>query len=328
VAGFATRIRSVGTHLLHSFFKLTSVGIGVARRAGAVFEAILRNILCLGRGFFFVTIAAGDGNMSSGQQEAGLLVLRQSESRGPESIERVALLTAVEVGRRGELPLMFVFVAIHAAIKFDFVDCFFTSWDVALRALQRRMFALQRVGGRGMLVQAELGRLKSIHGVAGRAFSSIGPRGELALVLIFMAVHAALKGNRLFKVAAAVTLHAFHSLMFPKQRVFGLGVIKVLIERCRRNPLPTAGVVAILATLLGKTSMVWIRVAIGTLAEGYSDIARLIVGSGRVALLAGYLRVQAGQWVSRLGVIELPAANPERCNLPTAVVVTLQTVLA
>lgn len=44
--------------------------------------------------------------------------------------------------------------------------------------------------------------------------------------------------------------------------------------------------------------------AVGTLAKGYSRVARLSVRPRRMAFLAGHLRVQSSQRIARLGMVE------------------------
>lgn len=104
-----------------------------------------------------------------------------------------------------------------------------------------------------------------------------------------MAVHALPKNQRLLEIASAVALHTFHLSVLAQQWVPGLGVIEFLADRRHRNLFPAADVVTGLATLRGKTAMMRIAVAVRALLERDPGIARLIVRSGRMALLAGHL---------------------------------------
>ena len=76
-----------------------------------------------------------------------------------------------------------------------------------------------------------------------------------------------------------------------------------------------------LATL-GEAAMVRIAVTIGTLAKGDAGITGLVVGPGRVTLLASHLGVQSGQRVARFGVVELADSH----GLPVIVGVALEAV--
>ncbi len=110
--------------------------------------------------------------------------------------------------------------------------------------------------------------------------------------------------------------------MPPQQRVFGLAVIEVLGQPGLGDALPAAGVVTGLAALLTEAATVGIGVTIGTFPKRQSLVARLIVRSGRVALLASDLGVQSSQWIARFRVIELS------CHaFPIIEVMALQAVL-
>lgn len=61
---------------------------------------------------------------------------------------------------------MFVGVTIRAVTKLHRIDRGFALRNMALRALERGMFALQRVGGRSVLFQSESRGLKAVGGVA------------------------------------------------------------------------------------------------------------------------------------------------------------------
>lgn len=76
-----------------------------------------------------------------------------------------------------------------------------------------------------------------------------------------------------------------------------------------------------LATLFHETGAMRIAVAVRTLAERQADVARLVVRSRSMALLASHLRMQPGQRVSRLRVIELLYRL-----LPVVVVVALKAI--
>ena len=167
--------------------------------------------------------------MPACQHKPGLLVLRQGEGGRPISIQRVALLAAVQVGRRGELSLVLVFVAVPAARELDLVQRVSALGDVTLRALHGGVLGFERVSGRRVLFHAKFRRFESFHGVTRGAFPTISPLDELAFMLVLMAIHALLEGDRLLEIAAPMALQAIDTLVFPDQRVLGLGVVKVLV---------------------------------------------------------------------------------------------------
>lgn len=156
-----------------------------------------------------------------------------------------------------------------------------------------------------MFLDPEGGRLKSLDVVTGGALALICPLHELAVVLVLVAVQAALKGEWLLEIAAAMTPQAIDRLMLAFQRILGFSVIETLVDGFQRNPFPSGGVMARLAALLRKTAVMWIRVAIRAAVECQAHVARLVIRSGRMTLGAGHLRMQAAQRIARLVVVEL-----------------------
>ena len=77
---------------------------------------------------------------------------------------------------------------------------------MALRALQPRVRALQRILARSMLFYCEQRRLPSLHVVARGAFTAIGAFGELPVVCILVAIHALLEGKGLLEISTSMTL--------------------------------------------------------------------------------------------------------------------------
>lgn len=297
--------------------------ICVARGTGAIFKSVNRRVFYLCCRSLLVAITTGDRDVSSGQHKPGLLVLRQSEGGRPIPIYGVALLAAVQVRHGCELSLMLVLVAIQAARELDPVEGRAALGDVTLGALHRGVLGFERVSGRGVLFDTKFCRFESLYCMAGGAFPSICALYELTLVLILVAIHALLEGDRSLEIAAPVALEAINALMFPHQRIFGLGVIKALVERRSRNPLPATCVVARLAALLSKTSPVWVAMAVRAFSKRQTKITRLVVRSGRVALLATHLGVQSRQRIASFGMVKL-----SRSNFPVVIVVALQAILA
>lgn len=89
--------------------------------------------------------------------------------------------------------------------------------------------------------------------------------------------------------------------MLAQQRILGFGVI----ESCRYESLfPSARVMAGLAALLFECAPVWVGMTRGAAVKFQSDIPRLPVDAGCVALQAAHLRVGSAQRILCLRVIE------------------------
>ena len=166
-------------------------------------------------------------------------------------------------------------------------------------------------------------RLPSLHGVAWEALAAAMTFRKLSIVRIgLVAVRALAENQRLLEVAVSVALFAADRRVLAFQRVLGFRVIEILVHRLLRDSLPTRGGVAG-GTCLGEAAVVRVLVAIGTQVERNTCIPRLAIRSVGVALRALHLRVETGQRIARLRVIEL-VANLQL--LPVFVVVTLQAV--
>lgn len=102
-----------------------------------------------------VTIGARNRNVPARQHEVRLLVLGQAERGRLVSLEVMAAVARIKVGRRRKLPRMLVRVTIHAAVEFDLEQRLLPLRDVTLRAFQTRMPALQRIRARGVLLRGK-----------------------------------------------------------------------------------------------------------------------------------------------------------------------------
>jgi hypothetical protein len=129
---------------------------------------------------------------------------RQAKRGRPISLKVVALITAIQVRRAGELALMLVLVAIRALRKFHPIERVFALGEVAFRALDRGVLLYEGVCGGCVLLYSERCRFKSLHVVAGCAVPFVGTLQELAIVLILVTVETSLEGQRLLEVAASV----------------------------------------------------------------------------------------------------------------------------
>lgn len=251
-----------------------------------------------------MAIRAGHRHVPARQQKVCFLVLGQSERGRFVRFQIVAAVASVEIRCRRELVGVPIAVAISAALKFNLEQRVLTLRDMALRALQPGVRALQWIRAESMFFDREHRRLPSLYVVTRGALAAVRTLGELAVVRVPMAIHALLEGKRLLEISTGMALRAIDADVFSQQRKLRSGVIKVLVYALRRNFLPAAGGVAGLAALR-KTAAVRILVAVRTLVERNPDVLRLAIGSVRVALRALHLRMQSGQRITRLRVIEL-----------------------
>lgn len=259
--------------------------------------------------------------MAASELEAGLFVLGERKRRRLESLQRVALLALIQPGRSGELRLVLVVVAVQAAGELDLVKRVLPLRDMALRALEFRVLAFERVRGGGMRLHIELRRFPAVEVVAGRALAAAGALRELAVVRILMAVHAPGERQFFLEVAIGVAGDAFHRLVLAEKRVLGLGVIEILGQAGGDDSLPAAGGMAGLTGLLGKAAFMRVGVAVVTFGEGQANVTGLVVRTRCVALFAFYRRVLPGQRVTGLRVIERP-----QNTFPVVEVVALRTI--
>ena len=231
MAGFATEKLPVRCRLPHELIELFLVRIEVAGSAGERGPVIKRGRTGTRFGGGLVAIVAGDRQVTSRQRKTRCFVPGNAECGRLHSLQGVAALTAIEIRRGGELPPMFIAVAVRAVLELHLVQRVFdvALRNVALRAPQRSMLALQRIGRRGVLLQSELCRLEAFNAVAGFTRPSIQPLGELSPMRIgAMAIHALLKCQRLLEISSGVALHTLDFNMLAEKRVFGFGMIKVL----------------------------------------------------------------------------------------------------
>ena len=131
--------------LRHAFAELSAMRIAMAGRARPFLEAELCGAFKWACGGDLVTFRARDSNVTTGELEARVLVLRQGEGRWPESLHSMAVLAAIQVRRRCELSEVDVSMAVGALSRFDLEESRFTCWDVALRAGDIRMLPDQRI---------------------------------------------------------------------------------------------------------------------------------------------------------------------------------------
>ena len=246
--------------------------------------------------------------MAARKNEMGLFMFGHGEGGGLVAFQVVAAIAGIEIWSSRELIRMPVAVTIGAVLELHLKQSVFALGDVTLRALEAGMAALQRISRCSVLLHREQRRLPSLYVVASGALATIGTFGELPVVRVFVAIHASLEQERLLEIPTGMALSAVDANVLAQQWKLRLGVIEVLIDSLERHFLPSTRAVARLAALR-KTAAMRIFVAVRTLIEGNSDILWLAVGTVRVALRALHLRMQSGQRIARLGVIELRDAD-------------------
>ena len=122
VAGFATRGCSIHAAKGHAIVEFTLVRIVVARRAGAVLEFERQDFILPPAQPGLVAFGAGYGDVGPGKSKARILVFGDRKCGAVEILYGVAVFAAILVRRRGELLVMFVFMAIQAGGEFDLID--------------------------------------------------------------------------------------------------------------------------------------------------------------------------------------------------------------
>lgn len=135
MAGLTLEGFSVYPRLLHECFEPTLVWVGVATCACQVLPVVTCGRF---RGEIpgqLVAIAARNCHVASAESKRSLVVPAQAECGGQKPLQGVAILAAIEMGRDGELPGMFIGVAVGAALKFHLVKRCFAFRKVTLPAL-------------------------------------------------------------------------------------------------------------------------------------------------------------------------------------------------
>lgn len=303
VARLAAQRGPIGVPLRHAFLELTLVGIGVARRAGTIFEMERQDFVRSSAQTGLVAVRAGNGRMNSGKGKTRVLVLRNREGRAMKVSYRVAILATILVGCSGELLVMGVLVAIRAGREFDFILSVLARGCMALLARDGRMFSLQRIVRGGVLFHAEWRRLPAVYAVALRAFAFASPCLELALVRIReVAIRALGESQRAFEISTGMATAATYLEVHAKKRIFRFRMVE-LNGHAELLP-PTRRVTGFAGSFEG--SLMWVRMAGDAGIKLDSRILYGIIRSkGKVALVAGDLRVQASQRIFCLGMVEL-----------------------
>lgn len=219
VAGFAAFRASIRAGLRHLLLELVSVRIGMAPQARTIRESVRHNLRRMFALSCRMAFRARDGEVSAGEGEAALLMLRDREGRGLEPVDRVASLALPVVGRGRKLAAVDILVTVEAFGKRDFVSRFRAGRNVAFCAFHCGMASLQRIGRRGVSFHVEERGLPSVYRVAGRALSLILAGRELAVMRIgCVTIHALRKRQRLLEIVVGMALRALHLGVFSEQR--------------------------------------------------------------------------------------------------------------
>lgn len=131
VASLASEWHSVRPFPLHTIFELAVMGIGMASSAAGICKMKRQNLAFRISFSGSVAVGARNGRMRPGKRKLRVTVHRNRIERAVKIGNRMALLAGIVIGRRGELIVVNVFVAIGAAGKLDFVYRFFSCGDVA-----------------------------------------------------------------------------------------------------------------------------------------------------------------------------------------------------
>ena len=221
----------------------------------------------------------------------------------------VAILAAILVGRGGELLVVRVLMAIRARRELHFVDGVLAGRRVAFVASDGRMFSLERIMRRRVLLHAKLRWLPAFDGVALRTFSLARARLELSLVRIGTC------GKSRTGQRPAVFLKSppvWQSLQptfkcIPSERIFCFRMVEL---HRRIHFFPTRRRVAGFARSL-EGALVRIGVAGDAGIEFDPRELHRLFGAGReVALLAGHLGVHSGQRILGFRMVELLGLFP------------------
>ena len=308
VARLAAERRTIRPFPRHAVVEFSLVRVLVAGGAGAVFKFEGKNFVGTARRTERVAVHASKRRVRAGQGEARVSMLGDSKRGAVEIDDRVAAFALVVIGCGGELVVMGVLVAIAARPKLYFVNCVLARRNVALCALHLDVFALQWIARSVVFLHSKEGRLPAIKVVAFRALAFLWASLKLALVGIRLVAIVAVRERELFlEVAVYVARHAGNLGVLADQRIFRFGVVEI---KSRQHRLPTAGGVTGIAGFF-EFPLVRINMAGGACVELHVTIPCRSAGRIRlVALFAGYFRMQPGEGITRLGMVEVLGCFP------------------
>ena len=97
MAGFATKCGAIRPFLRHAVFEFALMRIGMACGAGAVREMERQNLVGPSAEAGLMTLCARNCDVRAGQNEVGVLMLRDSERGAMEVFYSVAIVAAILV---------------------------------------------------------------------------------------------------------------------------------------------------------------------------------------------------------------------------------------
>ena len=159
----------------------------------------------------------------------------------------VAVFAAIIVRRASELTIVHVFMTVDTVGEFHLVNRVFASGQMALVALHLDVLAFERISRCNVLLDPEERWLPPFYRVAFRALTLLGTRLKLALVGVFVTVHAVGKRKRFFEIAIGVARGAADGGMLSHQRILRFGMVKI---ESRQKFFPSRGGVTFFAALL------------------------------------------------------------------------------
>ena len=308
MAGLAAKRCAVRAFARHAVVELPLMGILVAGIASPVFKLERENFVGAAACSEFMAVATCNRHVRAGQRKARGSMLGDGKRSAMKIHNRVAAFAPVVVGRGRELIVMGVLVAIAAGLKLHFINSVLARGDVALRTFNLDVFSLQGITRSVVFLHSEKGGLPAIHVVAFRALALLCAALKLAFVGIrFVAVVAIRKCDLFLEVAIKVAGDARNMDVLSGERIFRFRVVEI---KSGQHRLPTAGGVAGIAGFL-EFSLVRITVAGGAGAKLH--VAIPCGPSGRVwlvALFASHFRMQAGEGITRLGMVEVFGCFP------------------
>lgn len=216
MAGEATERISLCVHPRHARRKLPFVNVLMATGATERTEVKSRRVKASDG---LMAVNAGNREMSAGEREGGLLMLRDGVVGGFEAEASMAALALVSPWFRRELALVFVLVAIDALRRANLVADHFVNGVVALLTLDLSVRSNQRECGFGVFRDSKGRRGPALDSVAALAFAAVRIIEKLTTVRFgLVAVGAKRVGDGCFEVAALVAGVAGNCGVFADQR--------------------------------------------------------------------------------------------------------------
>jgi hypothetical protein len=200
--------------------ELAMMNILMATRATQLNKVIDRGPGCVAR---LVAFVARHRLVSIDKREAGFLMQGQSVAGSLEGSPGVASLATIEPRISRELAFMFIFMAVQALRKFDFVARFLALRNMTRCALYFRVRRNKRETSFGMIRCRVCARYPTFNFMAALTLPAIGALQKLPAVWIRrVAIRALGKGHRRLEIRTLVASQACDSIMLSQQRELSL----------------------------------------------------------------------------------------------------------